>query len=105
LESLLPLSLAFPELFFPVLVDSLGVQQPLLDEINVALVCLDALRRFFLEDVENEHHALVPDRVDSAIRAAVAVDDDLYDLSPAEAFEGLCVGSLTARHRGLLVGP
>jgi hypothetical protein len=79
-------------LVLPFFVETFGLSQAAVDEVNILLGCSDALLRFFLEGVQNVDRLLKADRIDGAPRVAGMVCDNFKHRSSTKTFQWLCRG-------------
>src|ERR1017187_711408 len=79
-------------LVLPFFVETFGLSQAAVDEVNILLGCSDALLRFLLEGVQNVNRLLKAGRIGGAPRIAGMVCDNFKHRSSTKTFQRLCRG-------------
>jgi len=79
-------------LVLPFFVETFGLSQAAVDEVNILLGCSDALLRFLLEGVQNVDRLLKADRIDGAPPIAGMVCDNFRHRPSTKTFQRLCRG-------------
>jgi hypothetical protein len=70
-------------------VESFGLSQALVDEVEIAFRRGDAALRFLLESVQDVDRLGIADRIDPTPRVAAVVRDDFKHSASAKTFQGL----------------
>jgi hypothetical protein len=76
-------------LVLPFSVESFGLSQPAVDEVDGFSGCRDATLRFLLERVQHVNRVTKLDRVDETVCASIVGNHDLENGTTAESFQGL----------------